>query len=205
MKNVLQNSRKNNLDQKNNCFVKYSILTQIILGIIFSILNCVVGILRQEGLPLYVDCIFTVSASFFGVPCGMICGILLHLISIFLFGHPYSEIIFILCSYSVVFVIRFYFRDKQKPNYLDLFILSFFLALLISLEGALLFAIAYKLFSYTEMIQSKYFTYILIRQNFSLLVSSFLSRVPINLIDKTISVFVGYGTFILTQKLIKKL
>jgi hypothetical protein len=183
---------------------QYSILFQVIFGVVCSILNILVGLLRQTGIPMYMDCIFTAAASFFGAIGGLICALFTQLINCVFFSHPLSELPFVICSLTIVLVIRLYFRNKQMPNYLDLLIISFFLAIIISLEGALVYILVYKLFAYDELVQSKYFTFILLRQNFSLLLSAFLSRLPVNLIDKTVAIFAGYGVSVLTKKIFKR-
>ena len=202
MKSLVNNFDKDNCKSTSFFSKQYSILFQIVLGIVCSILNIIVGLIRQTGIPMYMDCIFTVAASFFSATSGIISSLFTQIINFVFFHHPLSEFPFVICSLTIVIAIRLYFRNKNTPNYVDLLIISFFLSIVISLEGSLVYIIVYKLFAYDELVQSKYFTFILLRQNFSLLASAFLSRLPVNLIDKTVAVFAGYGISVLTKRVI---
>ena len=46
-----------------------------------------------------------------------------------------------------------------------------------------------------------FLTYTLVLQNFGLVISAFLARLPVNLFDKALAVFGGFGIFVLTRRL----
>ena len=66
--------------------------------------------------------------------------------------------------------------------------------MVISFEGGLIFVFVFNQFDFKETVEVNKITYILIRQQIPLLFSSWLSRIPVNLLDKTLAVFAGvYG------------
>lgn len=61
--------------------------------------------------------------------------------------------------------------------------------------------ICFSLFDYEEMKSTRFITYILLRQDIPLLISTFLARVPINCVDKLISFFAGYSAYWIFEKI----
>lgn len=49
-----------------------------------------------------------------------------------------------------------------------------------------------------------FLTYNLAMQNLGVQFSAFLARLPVNLIDKTIAVYGGFGVFVLARKIVKR-
>ena len=72
---------------------------------------------------------------------------------------------------------------------------TIFMQLIISMSILLLLIILLLLFYQ--------FTYTLVLQNFGLILSAFLARLPVNLFDKAIAVFGGFGIFCEVRKIIK--
>ena len=75
---------------------------------------------------------------------------------------------------------------------------------MISLEGAFIFNVLYKLFEYQEPIESKKITYLMLQQQIPLLLSAWFARVPVNLVDKTIALCAGYFGALGLDKLLYK-
>lgn len=180
---------------------KYSVRFQICIGIICGIMNVILSKIFLSITPLYMDTLFTVAASLFGGLSGLIAATTFHVLVIIISFQSMSGIAFIICSYSTVALVYLYTKNKDSIQPIDIVILSLLLTLIISFEGGLIFIIIYNLFNYQEDTYAKYMTYMLMRQNISLVLSSFLARIPINLIDKVIAVIFGYGFTKLIQKI----
>ena len=81
-------------------------------------------------------------------------------------------------------------------------ILSLVMCFVISVMGGLISA---GITSVTGVVdKSGWFRLGFIMQGFSLTASEILARFPINIADKPITVFVGYGIALLTQKIVKR-
>lgn len=186
---------------------KYSILFQVILGIVCGFLNGVSNLQPLWKFPLYNDTIFTILASFFGWISGIVSAITFHtlvpLIPIFK-TDGYLVFFFVFCSLSIVAIVQLYQRKKDRLLFIDLFILIFIITMVISLEGAFIFNVLYKLFEYQEPIESKKITYLMLQQQIPLLLSAWFARVPVNLVDKTIAVCAGYFGALGLDKLLNK-
>lgn len=174
---------------------KYSLLFQIVLGLICGCLNGLFVFESVGNFPLYNDTIFTVLASFFGWVSGITSAVTYHLWGRFIMSKGDTEplaILFVLCSLSIVVIVQLYQRKKEKLLFIDLLILIFIITMVISLEGAFIFTVLYRLFEYQEPIESKKITYLMLQQQIPLLLSAWFARVPVNLVDKTLAVCLGY-------------
>ncbi|MCR4940911.1 MAG: hypothetical protein K5930_12525 [Treponemataceae bacterium] len=181
---------------------KTPIVTQIILGFLFAALNLGVKFLQDlNPIPLYMDTIFTIAASFFGGLCGSICATLHHVVCSIIVEKNASGLVWSLCSYTVVLIIRLYVRKRKKQEFLDILLIIFIMAIIISIEGALIFTVMNVLNTYREESQVRFMYSFLSRNNLPVFVSALLPRVPVNILDKGICVSLGY----LCHKGIKKL
>ena len=65
---------------------KKTLLVQVLLGIGFGLLNHLVYFLQSfNPVPLYMDTLFTVTASFFGAVSGVIAAALYHILYLFFY------------------------------------------------------------------------------------------------------------------------
>ena len=113
---------------------------------------------------------------------------------VFLFKMDFSGFFFVICSLSMVLIVRFYIKNKETLSLMDFVFMIFISALVISFEGGLIFVFVFNQFDFKETVEVNKITYILIRQQIPLLVSAWLSRIPVNLLDKTLAVLAGgYG------------
>ena len=83
-------------------------------------------------------------------------------------------------------------------------VLVFLSTIVISLEGSLI----YFLFFSNTVGQNEnstviFLTYTLVLQDFGLIISAFLARLPVNLSDKAIAVFAGFGIYLLSKLCVK--
>jgi len=145
-------------------------------------------------------------------------------------GTPYfgAYYLYMLCSIAVALLVRLFARffpnecdnvrviggrdepfngkSKQGSFFIMLAILSFVMCIVVSILGGLISA---GITTVTGVIDQSgppetFFRLAFIEQGFNLTGSEILARFPVNIADKTIAVFVGYGIALLTQKIVKR-
>jgi hypothetical protein len=193
-----------------------SALGNVLSGVLVS------GVLQAS---LYLDTVFTVAVAFaFGVWPGVLTGALFYPASNILYNlilhtgmNAFGAVnVFVLCTLSEILLVCF-FRTKIRPgrpavsgeSFLrsligaaaQLLALAALDCLLISVVGGLIDFVLYNLFaaprgSYPEDI----FKLGLYRNNVSALTAAILSRIPINIVDRFIAIFGGYGISLLYRK-----
>ncbi len=180
-----------------------SLKWQIPLGILFGLLNHGVYFLQSfNPVPLYMDTLFTVTASFFGPVSGVLAAALYHILYLFIYPNvDLSSLVWSICSLSIVLIIRLYIRIRKKIEFPDIILLIFLIALIISLEGAIIFTILNSWTDFIEDSQIKFMYALLNSNSFSVFVSALLPRVPVNILDKAICTLLGWFSFLGLQKL----
>ncbi|MBO4704241.1 MAG: hypothetical protein J5647_00700 [Spirochaetaceae bacterium] len=197
---------------QDNQLTKTRLTTQLWIGVLCAALEFGLYFLYQNifnPLPLYMDTLFTTAASFFGPISGCICAFLFHAISIFIFKYPLYNFAWSICSFSVVLIIRLYVSIRKKSigkklEVLDIVLLVFIVALIISIEGALIFTTLNFIVNYTEDSQVRFMFAFLSQNNVSTFISALLPRVPVNILDKGICVTLGYFAFKGMKKLFNR-
>lgn len=184
----------------------YSLKWQIPLGVVFAVLNIGVNYLQNYNpVPLYMDTIFTITASFFGAVCGVISGLLYHITTTVIYDKvPLWSLVWAICSLTIVLIIRVYIRIRKKVEFTDLILLTFLIALIVSLEGATIFTVLNVFTGYKEDSQVKFMYALLSNNSISEFISALLPRVPVNILDKAISIGIGWPCFKGIGKLIAK-
>ena len=192
------------LENKNPSPFTYSLKWQIPLGIIFTCLNILVNYLQNYNpVPLYMDTIFTITASFFGGICGLISGLLYHITTTIIYAKvPLWSLVWAICSLTIVLIIRIYIRIRQKIEITDLILLVFLISLIVSIEGATIFTVLNVFTGYKEDSQVKFMYALLSSNSISVFISALLPRVPVNILDKAISTCIGWLSYKGVRKLI---
>jgi hypothetical protein len=174
------------------------------------------------GIPLFMDTIFTVALTFYGgLFWGALTGALSNLIlhSVYFFG--WGDYLFTLCNIAVALITAFFIRlfpgelhfppapRKTKSEtftgaidtVIVLLILSFTMCVAISLLGGLISAVIKTFFpSRGGDGPEIFFKLILFRKNLPLAAAEILSRIPVNIIDRLVAVFGGYGIALLLSR-----
>lgn len=204
----MKDIRNSSLQKSVSVLPEYPVWFEIILGIVFGILNYLMNPLLgpvKVHTTLFFDTIFIVTAGF----CGWISGffsVVVHHACIMLIQHEgWIGRLFGICSLSAVIIIRLFYRKKEKISILSLLVVYLVIMLTISLEGAIIVTFAYNKFDYIETTNLKYITSFFMHQQIPMIFSSFLSRIPVNLADKAICTFTGWGIFIGCRKLFRKM
>ena len=182
-------------------FQKYSIKTQIILGLIFTICNIIITCIVQAlHWPFFMDMIFVYTGSFFGLGCGLIVGLLHSIWGIF-FHHNFLYFFYSICCFTGTLLTKALVTRYEDFSWIRLALLFFLSTVIISLEGSLIFTIFFaERVGDNENTTVMFLTYTLIMQNLGMQLSAFLARLPVNLIDKAIAVFGGFGIYSLISR-----
>ncbi len=199
-----------------NVYCSLPIWQQIVLGLVLGILNNLFNIfIINFHIPLFLDEIFIFAASLFGWCSGFCSVFAFHIIcsymsyalfwsggiSFFSFESLKAFIgdmvgnngyLFIICSITVVVVVRLYFKAKERRTPAHLLFVGLLLALLISIEGGLVFCFYYYTTSFNERNALGDIEMLLLRHHLPLPMAAILSRIPVNLIDKLIAAFAGF-------------
>ena len=192
------------LENKNPAPFTYSLKWQIPLGVLFAALNIGVNYLQNYNpVPLYMDTIFTITASFFGGICGLISALLYHITTTIIYAKvPLWSLVWAICSLTIVLIIRIYIRIRQKIEITDLILLVFLISLIVSIEGATIFTVLNVFTGYKEDSQVRFMYALLSSNSVSVFISALLPRVPVNILDKAISTCIGWLSYKGVKKLI---
>lgn len=188
---------ENQIDQtKLTEIQKYPLLFQIIIGLVCALLNLALcSIQDYYPIPLFMDTVFTVTASLFGAVSGLIAAFLFHLFSMLEHSNPPSDLTWSICSLTVVLIVRLYIRKRNIKqtalDFFDILLLLIIIAIIISIEGAIIFTILRALVEYRETAQVRTFYLYLLRFDIPVFLSAFIPRIPVNLLDKGICVTIG--------------
>lgn len=185
-------------------FQKYSIKMQIILGLIFTLFNILVSYTTQilHG-PFFMDMIFVYAGSFFGLPCGLIVG-LGHSIWTIFFHNNFFYFFYSICCITGVLLTKVLVTRYEDFSWIRLALLFFISTIIISLEGSIIYTVFFaEKVGDNENSTLMFLTYTLIMQNLGVQLSAFLARLPVNLIDKAIAVFGGFGIFLCSRRFVK--
>ncbi|AEF82737.1 hypothetical protein [Leadbettera azotonutricia] len=198
-------------------------LKNLFLCVLLSGGNCLLNILvnRILGLPLFLDTLFTLTVTFLSGPVfGIISAILTSAVGTFLLP-PYMPIysLYVLCSITGVALTEVFCRsyklrltatqsapadaDSGFGTFTALLLLSVVLCLQMSIMGGCIAALIPALVpipGYTVSPEN-YFKLGLLINNMPVLAAEIISRLPINIFDRLLSVFGGYGLALLIRKL----
>ena len=194
-------------------FKKYPLKSQLLLALIFIPLNYFLAYFCEHilHLPFFMDMIFIYAASFFGLPCGIIVGVVNSILEAVFWQHNLLHSIYGICCITgtlITWLLLTRHKEFEESTgfWSRMVLLVFVSTVIISLEGSLIYSIFF-----TDIIGSNenttvlFLAYTLIQQGFGMQFSAFLARLPVNLFDKAIAVFVGYGIYLLISRLFENL
>lgn len=178
---------------------------QVPLGIAFAFLNLVLHFLNNfNPVPLYADTLFTVSAAFFGLTSGLICAVLSHVLFLLSYHFAAVTLFWMICSLSVVFIIRIYLKRRKVIEITDIVLLIFLVTLILSFEGAIIFMFLNALANYEEDSQVRFMYTFLSSSDIPTFISALLPRIPVNILDKGLCVPLGYLCYKGVGKMLKR-
>ena len=185
-----------------------TVLIQIAVGLAAGLLETLTAHFCQPHIPLYMDSIWNVASSFYSLASGLTCSIVFQLVVVLLkFSKP-SSLVFTLCSVTITLIVRLFVRYRPRllnltQKILGILLLIIALTFLISIEGGLLYILIFDATRYGELSSTNSFVYSFFMQGFPYAFSAIVGRIPVNLADKAISVFVGGGIYIAGKHILR--
>ena len=191
----------------NITFQKYPIKIQLILAVIFPVLNVFVSEFNRQvlALPLFMDMIFVYTASFFGIPCGIFTGIASTFFNAVFIQHTFMHVLYAICCVTGTLLTKLFVTRYKDFLWFRLVLLFFVSTVVISFEGSVIYAVFFSETGSNENTTILFLTYNLVLQNIGLQMSAFLARLPVNLFDKAIAVSVGFLIFLGTNRVYNKI
>ena len=177
-------------------FVKRKPFWLIILSIILGIaVNGLMNWINTSlGLPFFFDSIATaVVAALFGPLPGILVGLLTNLFLELIYGFPFIHYAFGLCGATTGFIVGMMAKHHRFGTMSYAILASLLVTLSNSLLGAV---IATFMFGGITEVAVDYLVTGLMVAGQSLLSATFWARIPANLIDKTIAVFIAFMIYI---------
>lgn len=173
-------------------------------------LNYIVAYLFCDMLhvPLFMDTIFTVAITFYaGLLPGLVVAVSFNIVSsLSSVARGYSfdpfTVLFGICGALIAFVTWFFARKKDEfrislPVTLAYLVLIAIISSLCSiLSSGLIDFLRYSLLDIPDRLAPiKSFTDSFTNMHFSLLVACILGQIPISMLDRLITTFLGYGVY----------
>ncbi|MDR0447649.1 MAG: hypothetical protein LBH07_03175 [Treponema sp.] len=206
---------------------------RLIICLAGVLLNVVITILFYR-IPLYMDTIMTVAVTFLcGLPWGVLCGVLTSITGHTLWFWSWLAYLFTLCSIATAIItwlfIRFFpgaltvviegesktqtiaFRSSYLNRIMDrvvaLILLSFALCIAMSILGGLISVfIQFINNAYTD--DPNRFAFlgrVLFDENSPVILVEIMSRIPVNIVDRLIAAFAGFGIALGFHSLLQRL
>ena len=186
-------------------FPASSIKVQLVLGILCGVLNYLLIVIREFireffKIPLFLDTVFTMLASFYGPAAGCIAAFLCHLFA-FLFDTN-SNLLWVICSLTIVLVIRLFSRNGKPVSWTGIVWILILTVVLITVEGTIIASLLYFTDAdYLEPSSLSTSVFVLLASGVSYFAVAFLVRLPVNLIDKTVSLILALLVYFLAAKI----
>ena len=199
-------------------------MTGAVLNIVFNI-----ALTHYIELPLFLDTIFTVAVTLScGLVWGIVCGAFTNIINSMIWFKGWGGLLFALCSVAVACVTFIFMRlfpreldltkaalktpfdiyensriRKWMDKMIVLILLSFALCFAMSVLGGIIAALILSMPSShsPDALVSTGFSVTMFSRNVPAALSETLIRIPINIIDRLISAFAGYGIALAIRRL----
>jgi hypothetical protein len=185
------------------------------------------------GVPLFMDTIFTVAMTLYGgLVCGVFTGLLTNLIGNMLNFSGWVDILYALCNVAVALVTFFFIRlfpaelrfgagqtiktgafetakyhsrlMRLMNTLVVLLLLSFVMCIVISILGGLIAVFIKFVWGTSKPGPEFFFKLALLRKTLPPAIVEILARIPLNIIDRLLSVLGGYGVAALLWRLLPR-
>jgi hypothetical protein len=203
-------------------WVKYCIF-----GICAAVLDYLANILAFEilGLPLFMDTIFTLTVTFLiGPACGILSAVLASAVNVMATGKPAAYMLYALCSISAVFLTDYFKRHfiegssnpvkgafpKEDPSepfintVTSLLLLGVIMCVIMSILGGLIAMYIHSVTPNKLPSPEDDFKLGLLLNNVPLVLSEIIGRIPINIVERILSVFCAYGLAALGKRFLHR-
>jgi hypothetical protein len=191
-----------------------------ILCLIATAANWALSFLVENrlGLPLFMDTLFTIALTFAAGPLwGIITAVLTTAFIGYLYYQFWGTYLYVLCTIAAVLLTWVFCRRFKLVPFPEpagqstwfirvisiLLILSIVMCVLISVLGGIIAFIISGVLNVPEYAISPdfFFRLGLLRHNIPVLAADILARIPINIVDRPITVFGAYGLSLLLRKI----
>ena len=190
------------------------IIIGIVAGIILNILPMYL-IQQKLELPLFMDTLGSITVAFIfgGVPA-IICATISQIIMFFV-EHYASAIIllYVTTVYAAIGVVCLFRKSLQETDSVlntifIIFLISILMALCVSISGGIVNAICIYVqditgYAIQDNAATSYFQVDLLKMGLSSIPTYILSRIPGNLIERSIITVISFGISVMYQKLQK--
>jgi hypothetical protein len=163
-------------------------------------------------MPLFMDTLFTLAVTFLAGPLWGFVTAALTQIVLAIYQRTLSDMLYLFCSSSAVFLVwsfhsRYHLLEEGGGygvfNLVSLLlILSLYMCILISISGGLIAWLIPILWKQTPNYGTpeSYFKMGMLLNRYPILLAEILSRFPVNIPDRFLSVYGAYGFALLLQK-----
>lgn len=193
--------------EKKSVLKKYPLWFELLAGAAFGALNSVLSTFFVDvKSPIFMDTIFAVTAAFLGWWSGVASVAVFAVMSALKSpeGARLVSALFTLCVLAMVLIVRLVYKKRERVSFISLFYVYVLCVFFVSAIGAAIATYAFSRFSYPDSYSIKYITLMFATQHIPLMFSAFLSRVPVNALDKLIAVFAGWSLYLFVEKLFFK-
>jgi hypothetical protein len=183
---------------------KYPLWFELVTGLLFGFLNSSFStFFGKIGSPIFMDTIFAITAAFVGWWSGIVSVILFAIMSAFKSepGVRFVSALFTVCVMVMICIVRIIYKKRERVSIISLLYVYILCVVFVSIIGAVISTYAFNKFDYPDYNSLRYMTMVFTRQQIPLIASSFLSRLPVNALDKLIAVFAGYGLYLGIEKM----
>ncbi len=193
--------------EQNSVFKKYPLWFELLAGVIFGAVNSVLSTFFVDiKSPIFMDTIFAVTAAFVGWWSGLASVVVFDIMSILKTPPDLRFVVafFPLCVLAMVVIVRLVYRKRDRVTFISLIFVYVLCWIFVSAIGAVVSTYAFSQFAYPDSYSIKYITMMFATQHIPLIFSAFLSRIPVNALDKLVAVFLGWGIYLLIEKFSRK-
>lgn len=164
-------------------------------------------------LPLFLDTIFCVALTFYGgIGCGIFTTFIFQLGHLITFDAGVSRIflLYFFCSVSIALTVWLYKKfiiDRHTHSipfvFAELLVLSLIVCIVASITGGCISTFCAHIVGAEHEFSSPVdFMILMFRAHISSsLLAAIISRIPINIIDRIITIFAGWGIYLLLKKI----
>jgi len=165
----------------------FLVLAALIVNLGLSLINTALN------LPFFLDSIGTaVVAAVTGLVPALVVAVGTNLLFEVAYGFTLTHLPFALCGIATVFIVRAFVRTGNFRNVGNVLVTGLAVAMANAILGGIIAAF---LFGGVTGVGIDFLVTGLVASGQSLLTASFWARVPANIIDKTIAIFVAYFLF----------
>lgn len=194
---------------------KITIPLKLVICFLFAVLDYYISLFAKIHFkPLFLDTLFEITSAFtFGPIYGILCVLFKRVWNIILIRDlsRWPSFLYSFCTIGAVLIVcpfykKFLHNEKNKVMlFIKLFLLSMIICLEMSITGGVIGRIVALIqhTPYSMTVQTDSFMQIFARFIHNTLILEIISRIPVNIIDRIITIFIPFGISKLIKFLMK--